>query len=220
MTDPVKQIYDYVEENAESLARTLRGYVIRAGLARGEAVPEAAIEVLQETVVEALRSAHRFDPSGRPAAWLLGIAANVIKRRQVKQAVRHKYEVPVRDAARSRNEDSSSEMRSDSELFDRLASLTVKRGITPLHTKHRPVLLARDDVEQNFDSKEVVEAMLARLSPEDQAVVRLAVLEGLEGDAVAIRLGIKPGAARVRLHRALKRLRKIMEEQQGGGTEL
>lgn len=219
MTDPVKQIYDYVEENAESLARTLRGYVSRAGLARGEAVPEVAIEVLQETVVEALKSAHRFDPSYRPAAWLLGIAANVIKRRQVKQAIKHKYEVPVEDAARGYDEESSSEMRSDSELFDRLASLTVKRGISPLHTKHRLVLLARDDVEQAFDANEAAEALLSRLSPEDQTVVRLAVLEGLEGDAVAERLGIKPGTARVRLHRALKRLQKIMEEQQGGGNE-
>lgn len=220
MTDPVKQIYDYVEENAESFARTLRGYVSRAGLAWGEAVPEAAMEVLQETVLEALKSSHRFDPSGRPAAWLLGIAANIIKRRQVKQAIRHKYEVAVMDAAGGRSEDSSSEMRSDSELFDYLASLTVKRGITPLHTKHRPVLLARDDVEQNFVSNEAVEALLGRLSPEDQSVVRLAVLEGFEGDVVARRLSVKPGTARVRLHRALKRLQKIIEEQQGRGSEL
>lgn len=216
MTDPVKQIYDYVEENAVSLARTLRGYVSRAGLARGEAVPEVAIEVLQETVVEALKSAHRFDPSRQPAAWLLGIAANIIKRKQVKQAIRYKFEVAIEDATRGYEDDATSARKGDSELFDRLASLTVKHGIVPLNTKHRQVLLARDDVEQTFDANEAVQVMLERLSPDDQEVVRLAVLEELDGEALAKRLGVKPVTARVRLHRALKRLREIIEDHQGG----
>jgi len=48
---------------------------------------------------------------------------------------------------------------------------------------------------------------LVLLSPDDQRVIRLAVLAEVDGEALAAALGITAGAARVRLHRAIKRLR-------------
>ena len=56
-------VSDYIRENAAILVRTLRVFVLKAGLAKGEAVREIADEVLQETTVEALKAAHRFDNS-------------------------------------------------------------------------------------------------------------------------------------------------------------
>jgi DNA-directed RNA polymerase specialized sigma24 family protein len=50
--------------------------------------------------------------------------------------------------------------------------------------------------------------------------LRLAVLHDLTGEALAQELGIKPGAARVRLHRALNRLREAWPRRlEDGGEE-
>jgi RNA polymerase sigma-70 factor (ECF subfamily) len=216
MVESTQKIHDFIQDNAASLRRTLRLFVAYAGLAQGEAVPDVADEVLQDTVVEALKSAGNFDPTRQPQpmGWLLGIASNVIKRHRAKEARRHTHEVAVQDTVPSSGQDvGSSERRSDSDLFDRIASLSVECVVIPIHFKHRMIALAQDDVAQNFDAGEAVEALLARCSPEDRRVLRLAVLEGLDGRAVAKELGIEPPAARVRLHRALKRLQKILEQQ-------
>lgn len=211
---PEQQLHDFIRNNAATLRRTLRLYVSRAGLAKGEAVPDAADEVLQDTVVEALKSAVKFDDAREPMGWLIGIASNVIKRRRVKAASRRLHEVAVQNTAPAGDpSEGPPERRSDSDLFDRLASLSAKYGAVPIHLKHRTVALAQDDVAQNFDADEAVEALLARCSPEDRQVLRLAVLQGLDGRAVARELGVEPTAARVRLHRALKRLRKTLEQQ-------
>jgi RNA polymerase sigma factor (sigma-70 family) len=59
-----------------------------------------------------------------------------------------------------------------------------------------------------IDADETVSTLLATLSTEDQQVVRLAILHGLNGETLANELGVSRGAARVRLHRALGRLRQ------------
>jgi RNA polymerase sigma-70 factor, ECF subfamily len=54
-------------------------------------------------------------------------------------------------------------------------------------------------------------AAFAALSPDDRAVLALSALEGLSGDEIAIRLGIRSGAVRTRLHRARERFRRLYE---------
>ncbi|MBE2266831.1 MAG: sigma-70 family RNA polymerase sigma factor [Anaerolinea sp.] len=79
-------------------------------------------------------------------------------------------------------------------------------------------LASGDDDDALFDyvaaldpraDEDTISGLLTTLSPEDQRVIRLAILADMDGDAVARELGITPGAARVRLHRALARLRVI-----------
>ncbi len=53
--------------------------------------------------------------------------------------------------------------------------------------------------------------LLNSISPEDQRVLRLAVHHDLNGEALAKELGMPPGAARVRLHRALDHLRTAIQ---------
>src|SRR6516164_4591882 len=85
-TDFNKQrLVDFLTDNVATLLGILRSYVQRMGLARGEEVAAVAVEVLQEVVIEALDHADRFDPTGQPMAWLLGIAINVIKRKKAEQ---------------------------------------------------------------------------------------------------------------------------------------
>jgi len=110
------QLTQFIEEESDMLRRTLRFYILRAGLAVGTSADAAADELLNETVVEALQHAGRFRLNDQPKVWLLGIAANLIKRKQVDLAKRNRREPLVRDLYAAETE------LSDDELFDRLAA--------------------------------------------------------------------------------------------------
>ena len=182
----------FIEAETETLQRTLRYYLLRAGLANGQGAALAAVELLNEVVVEALEHADRFRTSGQPKAWLLGIAANLIKRKQVERATRNRREPLVRDLYPG-----VGDALSEDELFDRLAALTAAPP------------------GQDLEANEGAAVILAHVSEGDQRVLRLAVLHNLNGAALAQELGVTPGAARVRLHRALNRLRHAWHVQEG-----
>ena len=186
----------FIIGESEVLLGTLRYYVLRAGLAHGHDAAPVAAELLNEVAVEALTHADRFRPSGQPMAWLLGIAANLIKRRQAEVATRDRREPLVHDLYSG-----AQEALSEDELFDRVASLAAGRPIA------------------DWEANEAAEAILAHVSEGDRRVLRLAVLHDLNGEALARELGIKPGAARVRLYRALSRLRKAWSEQLEDGSD-
>jgi RNA polymerase sigma-70 factor (ECF subfamily) len=170
----VALVRDCIESQGIALLGTIRVYVRRTGLADGLAVGEVALEILDQTVVEALEHADRYDPRRNGAAWLLGIAINVIKARRTKTARR------ARVAPTGTLDDLNGPSAADEEAFDQF--------------------LAPERAEE-------IERWLAPLSTDDQHVIRLAIIEDLDFGSVARRLNVKPGAARVRLHRALNRLR-------------
>lgn len=66
-------------------------------------------------------------------------------------------------------------------------------------------VLADEEAEQ-------VRSAFARLSPEDQEILELRVVGGLEADAVGVVVGKRPGAVRTAQYRALARLRQQLEE--------
>jgi RNA polymerase sigma factor (sigma-70 family) len=175
----------FIAGESEALLGTLRYNVVRAGLANGQEAGLAAVELLSDVVVEALEHAERFRPSGRPMAWLLGIAANLIKRAQTERAIRHRREPLVRDLYPG-----APDALGEGEFFDRVASL------------------ATGELRGEWEANEAAAAILAHVSESDRRVLRLAILHDLSGEALAQELGITPGAARVRLHRALNRLRE------------
>ncbi|KAB2852371.1 MAG: sigma-70 family RNA polymerase sigma factor [Anaerolineae bacterium] len=187
------RLRQFIETEAESLVGILRYYLFRANT-DGDSLESAASELLNEVVIEALQHEARFEPTGQPRAWLLGIAANLIKRRQVETARLNQREPLVRDLYPTLEGDLS-----DGELFDRVANLV---GMT----------------EDELDTDSQVAALLRPLSPDDQHIVRLAILNGLDGDTLAHELGIHPGAARVRLHRAINRLRTAYFAEQDGAS--
>ena len=184
------KIIECITDNVASLLGILRSYVKRMGLARGEEVPAAAVEVLQEVVLEALDHADRFNPAGQPMAWLLGIAINVIKRKKAELVKRSQRELSMSDLSLKQEEGLS-----ESELFDQLMA----------NSSAGP--------EQEIAANEQAELLLSLVSPEDQHVLMLAFLQGFEREALAQKLGISTGATRVRLHRALKRLRLAWSDQ-------
>ena len=184
------RLVEFITDNVASLLGILRSYVKRMGLASGEEVPAAAAEVLQEVVLEALDHAERFNPSGQPMAWLLGIAINVIKRKKVELAKRSQRELSIGEISSGHDEHLS-----EAELFDQIM---VDSSAGP---------------DQEIAANEQAELLLSLVSPEDQHILMLAFLQGFEREALAQKLGISAGATRVRLHRALKRLRLAWSEQ-------
>lgn len=191
VTSNKHQLMEFIQGNTQPLLGTLRAYVQRFGLASGTEVRGVALEVLQETVVEALDSADRFISTKQPMAWLLGIAINVIKRRKVEGAKRYQRELLF-----SRLTERYPELTSESDLLDQLVP---------------PSFVG---MEQTFEADEQAQALLALVSTEDQEILRLAILEDVERESLAQRLGITPGTARMRLHRALRRLRLAWHAQQ------
>jgi len=141
-------------------------------------------------VIEALDHADRFNPTGQPMAWLLGIATNVIKRKKVEIAKRSRRELFIGDLFTAQQEPLS-----ENELFDQITACT---SAGP---------------EQEIEANEQAMMMLSLVSPEDRHLLLLAFLYGFEREALAEKLGITPVAARVRLHRALSRLRLAWHEQ-------
>jgi len=182
-------IVEYIAGNAASLLGIIRSYVMRMGLASGEDAATVALEVLQQVVLEALDHAERFDSTGQPMAWLLGIAINIIKRNKAERIKSSQRELSMSDLSLMQEEDLS-----ESELFDQL--------------------VAHSDagLDQEIAANEQAGLLLSLVSPEDQHILMLAFLEGYEREELAQKLGITPGATRVRLHRALKRLRLAWSE--------
>lgn len=74
---------------------------------------------------------------------------------------------------------------------DAVTELAVRPGDVPVEAS--PVL-------------EAVHAALARLSPNDREVIQLVEWERLTPAELAVALGVRPGTARVRLHRARRAL--------------
>jgi DNA-directed RNA polymerase specialized sigma24 family protein len=66
----------FLQDNVPLLLGIIRSYVVRSGLAYGDAVQAAATEVFHDAVYEALTHAERFDPTTQPQAWFLAIALN------------------------------------------------------------------------------------------------------------------------------------------------
>ncbi len=183
----------YIAEETATLRHTILLYVVKSRLAFGDSARVMADDILNDMVREALNHAHRFDPTRPPKAWLLGIAVNLIRRRQAKQISQNQREPLIRDLYPHTQADFS-----DDDLFDRLSQ----------YSSHNP--------ERALEESQAVSDLLGLISESDQQIIRLAILDDLNGSALARRLGIAEGTARVRLHRAINRLRIARQARDKG----
>jgi RNA polymerase sigma-70 factor (ECF subfamily) len=182
-----QRLIHFLDAEMESLTGILRVYVQRAGLA---GVDDTTSELLNSVVVEALTHAQRYDPTRPPRAWLLGIAANLVRRRQAETARLNQRESLASDLAGERHESLG-----EDELFELLAAHAVDK--------------AGQDIHGEIEERDRLSSALALLSEDEHRVVQLFARGNLDGDALAATLNVKPGAARVRLHRALAHLRRV-----------
>jgi RNA polymerase sigma-70 factor (ECF subfamily) len=178
------QLKQFIEAEKNRLLPILCLYVVRADLAAIERSANAmAAELFDELETEALRRTKELNPSGQPLAWLLGMASELVERKQDELGKgTERGKAPRQQAGPS-----------EGEVFDRLAQLIGSKA-----------------PEGKQDER--LSGPLNRIPLEDQRVLQLAVRHDLNGEVLAHELGMPPGAARVRLHRALDQLRRVMQE--------
>ena len=186
-----RELLAFLEDHTAPLLGTIRVYVQRLGLAHGDNVRAVALDVFQEAATEALAHAERFSPGREPRAWLLGIAVNVIRRKKAEQIRRSQRELSFQQVFPT---------------FDDSLEAAGAQG-------QRFSQPATEAADLSLEASERAEDLLALVSADDSQVLRLAILEDFDSDALAARLGVGTGAARMRLHRALNRLRLACGER-------
>ena len=172
-----------LQEQSAFFLGIISSYVVRMDLARGDTVQSVALVVWQETVIEALAHPERFARASQPRAWVLAVAANVLKRKRYEIARQVHHEQPISGLLAS-----AVDMQ-EGAFFDQIVDLTVPGQ------------------EQEVEVQEQVHEMLSLVSAEDQHILRLAILHDLDGQMLAYVLGVPQSTARSRLHRAITRLR-------------
>lgn len=133
---------------------------------------DAAEDLLQTGVLQALRRADSLKDQERVVAWIYRILRNVLT------------DWGRQHAARSRSE-------------ERASLLDLPEQAPP-------------DLEEELCA--CVGELLSTLPPEQAELLRLVELEDVAPSRVAERLGLTPGNARVRVHRARAALRERVEQ--------
>ena len=181
-----QRLLQFLNTEMEPLNGILRVYLLRAGLPSGD---DTLNELLNNMVVEALSHAQNFNPERPPRAWLLGIAANLVRRRQTAAARLNQREPLAADLT------VGGELLGEDELFERLATQAADS--------------APADLSVDVENRDKLTACLGLLAVEERKLILLFASNHLDGEALAAHLEVSHGAARVRLHRALSHLRRV-----------
>ena len=143
-------------------------------VARRVSDPHLAADLTAEVFLAAVDSASSYRPDrGVPAAWLVGVARNVVATEFRRQS---RDRAVVRRISGRRLLDADSLARIEERI-------DAERGARELY------------------------AALASLPARDRALMELVALDGLSVNDAAAVLGVKPGTARVRLHRSRARVK-------------
>ncbi len=182
MTDFIQKC---IATHYDTLTQTFQLYLRRAALAEHYSLHE----LLSDVTVEAVKHADRWSHNHQSPAWLIALGANMIKRKQAEFNKQQAREPFVRDLLHAVHSPLS-----DEELFDSLAQV------------------GQVNPSVDFETQDTVQYWLSFLAPDDRQIVQLAILNEMNSETVAQELNITAGAARMRLHRALKRLKLALTE--------
>jgi DNA-directed RNA polymerase specialized sigma24 family protein len=186
-----------IANNAQMLLNTLRVYIKRANFVDDTAERDVvAQEILSATVVEALDHAERFDVGRQPIPWLLRIGLNLILQRRDHMFRTKGREIPVSQFSFGKGEDVD-----EDSLFGFVTCIVTE---TP---------------DQYVEGQLQAEYILSLVTSDEAQILRLAVINEFDGNALAKALSITPGAARMRLHRAIEHLRTMWEQIYGPNQE-
>lgn len=104
---------------------------------------------------------------------------------------------------------------------------TIARNVFIDQAKKEPKYVSIDQIrelqepavsDRGNDHRILISSLLRRLGEADREVVLLSRVEQLSVDEMAELLGCSAGAVKVRIHRALRRLRDIYEQSSEGGA--
>src|SRR5690606_158015 len=154
---PLRRYLETLDEGDEAaqLLRQIRVYLHYARVDAHHGGRDIALEVLQETVIEALRVEDRFDAGRSPKAWLLGIANKVVLRvrERILRELNHEQQAGDWAAVERASDRAGANAMSEDEIFDRLMA----------HRQARPdeAVLAQMRLDE----------LLGRLHAEDRRVI-------------------------------------------------
>lgn len=156
--------------------------------------PDDAQEAVQEAFLQAFRAIDRFEGESRISTWLHRITVNACLLR-LRHAKRHP-EAAIEDLLPH---------------FDETGHRVGTGGETDWP----------DDAPAQMEKHQlgkVVRDAIARLPENFRIVVTLRDIEGMSTEETAMALGIRPEAAKMRLHRARQALRTLLDPHFAGGA--
>lgn len=185
-----KIISQYIEEESVSLIKSFSILGWKT-LGQGHDITSFAQELLSEVTGKALEKADSFDPGLPVGPWLYGFARNLVKQ--------HRTQVINWRERSSYTLAENAGYASEADYFDNFSGMCTQDFTEGLVNK--------DSFRPAF------EAALQCLSVGDRTILDLALLKQLNGEEIAQALQLAPGTARVKLHRAISRVRDQMLKQ-------
>jgi RNA polymerase sigma-70 factor, ECF subfamily len=177
---------DLVDELSPRMLRVARVYVRTAA---------SAEEIVQEAWIVVLRSVDRFEGRSALATWVLGIVANLARRRGVREA---------------RARPLSSFAADDADGVDPDRFFPADHPRWPGHWAIAPVPWPEQALE-TAEAEEVIREAIAALPEPQRAVITLRDMIGCTAQETCTALGLADGNQRVLLHRARTRVRAALE---------
>ena len=170
----------------ELLVRTYGGRLLQVAR-RFFKEEEDARDALQEAFLSAFKAIRRFDGKARVSTWLHRIVVNAALMRLRKKSARKE------------------------ESLEPLLPTFLEDGHRadpgPAWPENPEEMIGREQM------RDIVRSAIDRLPPKYRNVVLLRDIEELSGAETGELLGLTPGAVKVRLHRARRALREILDPQ-------
>ena len=182
-----EQAHDALAKNLETLLTAVRPRLLSLAYMQGIS-PEAAEDVVQETLVAAWRQLATLRDPARFDAWLAGICRNLCRMQARSTCTRLAHQTAPGMADRREADATPAPSR---DLPDPL-------GIDPIDA------LERQDLETLLDRA------MSYLPEHTREALELCYLHELPQREAALRLGMTVGALEVRLHRARRQMRQIL----------
>lgn len=190
--DALRILQRAIEDRYEELLVSARVFVFQLGLTRNrETAQSMAEEAVQNAIVAAMRGAVTYNTAYPPHPWLRKIVYNTVLSMRRGRRIERRYIVPITETA-------GDSANAASTGPDEIVLLARLRGITE-----------QAEMSGEPDTTE----LLALVSERDAEVLRLSVIDGLNGAELATALGTSEGAAYTRLSRAKARLRQRYIEE-------
>lgn len=147
-----------------------------------------AEDVFQETFLQAVRRAERYNPANSALPWLKKVAFNIARHGWRKQSTERKYILPAAEAAKEQKFSLDDDF-SEAALFD---------------------LLSKSPINAGEAATERVEFVVAILTNEEREILEMRFVDKLSGEEVAARFGISRELLDMRVYRAKNKLRKAL----------
>jgi RNA polymerase sigma factor (sigma-70 family) len=180
----------FLAQEHTDLLRVLKTYARKIYSTPGER-EENARELLTQTAKVLLEKAPEFDLTQSPRPFFMRIASNIIKQMIEERGKSFQRHISV---------DSTRDIEREGEftdLWERLA-ISGRPGNDPAKTTVGELWVAET---------------LSHLSESDRKLIEMSVINTMSGEEIAEILGINHGAVRVRISRAMEKLRKAVASE-------